>query len=142
MINSVFYVYVLILASLRQNPTRMNGIVCILPANCWTLFVILCALFLDVFVALWFRSCIHSRVFLITQQMYTNIPFSKIVYVMYWTMLGAFAKLRKATISFFMSALPSVRLKQFGCYSKDFHEIWYLIIFRKTLKKIQFFINS
>ena len=39
--------------------------------------------------------------------------------------LGAFAKLRRATISFFMSALsvPSVRMEQFGSHETDFHEI-------------------
>jgi len=42
--------------------------------------------------------------------------------------LGAFAKLRKATISFGMS----VRMEQLGSHWTDFHEIWYLGIFRKS----------
>ena len=37
--------------------------------------------------------------------------------------LGAFAKLRKATISFVMSVRLSVRTEQLGSKWKDFHEI-------------------
>ena len=37
--------------------------------------------------------------------------------------LGAFVKLRKATISFVMSVRPSVRLEQLGSHWTDFHEI-------------------
>ena len=42
--------------------------------------------------------------------------------------LGAFAKLRKATISFVMGGCPSVRpfarMEQLGSHWTDFHEIW------------------
>jgi hypothetical protein len=56
--------------------------------------------------------------------------------------LGAFVKLRKATISFVMpfclSVRPSVRpLKELGSHLTDFHEIWYVSIFRKYVDKIQ-----
>jgi hypothetical protein len=37
--------------------------------------------------------------------------------------LGAFAKLRKATISGVMSFRPSVRMEQLGFHWMDFHEI-------------------
>jgi hypothetical protein len=37
--------------------------------------------------------------------------------------LGAFAKIRKATISFVMSVRLSVRTKQMGSRWTDFHEI-------------------
>jgi hypothetical protein len=37
--------------------------------------------------------------------------------------LGAFVKLRKATISFLMSVFLSVRMEQLGSHSTDFHEI-------------------
>jgi hypothetical protein len=51
----------------------------------------------------------------------------------YLWLLGAFAKLRKATISFIMSVHPSVRLsvlmEQLGSHWTDFHEIQYLSIF-------------
>jgi len=33
--------------------------------------------------------------------------------------------------------LPSVRMEQLGCHWTDFHEIWYLSIFRKSIQKIQ-----
>jgi len=46
--------------------------------------------------------------------------------------LGAFAKLRKVTISFIMSIClsvpPSVRMEQLGSHWTDFHEILYLSI--------------
>ena len=50
--------------------------------------------------------------------------------------LGAFAILREASISF----VTSVRLpaRKIGSHWKDFREIWYLNIFRKSVKKIQF----
>ena len=72
-------------------------------------------------------------------------------------MLGAFAKLRKATISFVKSILlsvclagwlvgwlvgwlagrPAVRVEQLGFHLTDFHEILYLPIFRNSVQKIQ-----
>jgi hypothetical protein len=37
--------------------------------------------------------------------------------------LGAFAELRKATISFVKPGRPPARMKQLGSYWADFHEI-------------------
>jgi hypothetical protein len=48
--------------------------------------------------------------------------------------LGAFAKLRKATIFFVMRVCPSVCMEQLGFRWKDFHEIWYFGIFRKSIE--------
>jgi hypothetical protein len=45
--------------------------------------------------------------------------------------LGAVAKLRKATVSFVMPVCPSDRMEQLGSHRTDFHEIWYFCIFRK-----------
>ena len=57
--------------------------------------------------------------------------------------LGAFAKLWKAFISFVMSVSLSVRpMEQFGSQQADFHEIFYLIIFRKSLERIQVSLKS
>jgi len=58
--------------------------------------------------------------------------------------LGAFSKLRKATISFAMSVRPSIRMEQLGSHWTDFHEIWYLNIFffRKSAEKIQVLLKS
>ena len=52
------------------------------------------------------------------------------------TLLGAFTKLRKATIIFVMS----VRLSAWNNSAPwtDFNEIWYLSIFRKSVEKTQF----
>jgi hypothetical protein len=47
-------------------------------------------------------------------------------------LLGAFAKLRKASIR---HVCPSVRTEQLGCRWTDFHEILYLRTFRKSVQK-------
>jgi hypothetical protein len=60
--------------------------------------------------------------------------------------LGAFAKLRKTTISFVMpfrpSVRPSVRMEQLGSHWTDFYEIWYVNIFRCTVQKIEVALKS
>ena len=38
-------------------------------------------------------------------------------------LIGSFAKLRKAAISFVVSVRPSVRMEQFGFHWRDFYEI-------------------
>ena len=56
-------------------------------------------------------------------------------------LLGAFAKLRKSTLSLAMSVrpsvlasiCPSVRTEQLGSHWMDFHEMCYLNIFRKSV---------
>ena len=53
------------------------------------------------------------------------------------TPLDAFAKLRKAAISFVTSVLPLVRMDQLGSHWTDFHRIWYSSIFRKYVEIIQ-----
>jgi hypothetical protein len=54
---------------------------------------------------------------------------------------GAFAKLRKATVSFVTSVRLSVRLEQLGSYGADFHEILYLRIKKICRKKSMFDYN-
>jgi len=56
-------------------------------------------------------------------------------------LLDAFAKLWKATSTFVMSCL-SLCIEQLGCHGTDFHEIWYLRIFRKSVEKIQLSLKS
>ena len=56
--------------------------------------------------------------------------------------LGAFEKLRKVTISFVMSVRLSVSMEQLEFHWTDFHEIFYLCIFRKFVAKIQVSLNS
>jgi hypothetical protein len=55
-------------------------------------------------------------------------------------------KITKKTNSFVMpvhpSVRPSVRMEQLGPHWRDFHEIWYLLTFRKTAKKIQVSLKS
>jgi len=48
---------------------------------------------------------------------------------------GAFAKFRQATHSF-MSVRPSIRIEQLRSNWTDFYEIWYLVIFGKSVAKI------
>ena len=135
--NSAFYVCVLILVSLLRTPP---------PRHAWRClnltFHLLSILFLDAFAALWYRVCIPFRVFLISQQIYTEISFSWVVLAMYLTILGAFTNLRKATVSVVISALPPVRMEQLGCHWTDFHEIWYLSTIRKMVEKIQVSLKS
>lgn len=45
--------------------------------------------------------------------------------------LGAIKNSQKATISFVMTACPSVRAEQSNSHWKDFYEMLYLGIFRK-----------
>jgi len=57
--------------------------------------------------------------------------------------LGAFAKLRKVTISFVMFVRLSFRMEQPGYRWTDFHEIWYLSNFsKKSDGKIQVSLKS
>jgi hypothetical protein len=56
--------------------------------------------------------------------------------------LGAFAKLRKAIISFVRSVILSVHMEKLGSHWTDFREIWYLRIFRRPVEKIQFSLKS
>jgi len=60
----------------------------------------------------------------------------------FFQFLGAFANLRKVTISFVISVRLSVRMEHLGSHWTDFHEVWDLSVFRKSvkknLKKIQF----
>jgi len=49
-----------------------------------------------------------------------------------------FAKLRKATIIFFVSVLPSISKEHFGSHFTDFHEIWRIRIFRICVETIEF----
>jgi hypothetical protein len=51
--------------------------------------------------------------------------------------LGAFAKLRKATISFIMSVSLSVHMEKMCFHCTAVHEIWYLITLRKSVEKIR-----
>jgi hypothetical protein len=51
--------------------------------------------------------------------------------------LGAFAKLRKATVSFVMSVCLSARMEQLGSHWTDFHEILNSSIFRKSVAEVQ-----
>jgi len=61
-----------------------------------------------------------------------------------WFTLGAFAKLRKATISFVTSARPAIRMVGLGSHRADFHVILISEYFakKKTLKKIQISLKS
>jgi hypothetical protein len=60
-------------------------------------------------------------------------------------LLGPSAKLGRATIGFVLSVCssvrPSVRMEQLRSHWTDFHEIWYLSIFRKSAWKIRFIIK-
>jgi len=70
----------------------------------------------------------------------THFVFSKFFFENRVLFLGAFAKLRKATISFVMSFRPSARMEQLCSHWTGFHEI-YLRNFPKSIVKISSFIK-
>jgi len=53
------------------------------------------------------------------------------------SVLGSFAEVQKVNISFVVSVRTSARVEQLGSHLTDFHEIWYLSIFGKSIEKIQ-----
>jgi hypothetical protein len=69
----------------------------------------------------------------------TWLPFSRII-MMFYTgcFLGAFARLRKVIVSVVVFS----RMEHFGSHWMDFHETWYLIIFRKSVEKIKVSLTS
>jgi hypothetical protein len=52
--------------------------------------------------------------------------------------LSAFVKLRKSKVSFVMSVRLSVRMEHLCSKYTDFHEIWYLRVFLKSVKEMKF----
>jgi hypothetical protein len=56
--------------------------------------------------------------------------------------LGAFKKLRKATINFVLSVCLSAHMKKLCSHWTDYHEIWYLSIYQKSTEKIQAISNT
>ena len=59
-----------------------------------------------------------------------------------FSLLGAFVKLRKASISFVMFIFCPPAWKQFGSHWTDFHEVSYFIIWRKSVEGVQFSLNT
>jgi hypothetical protein len=57
-------------------------------------------------------------------------------------LLGAFAKLRKATIKFVTSVYLSVRIGQLGSHCTEFDETWYLSFSLNSAEKIYVSIKS
>jgi hypothetical protein len=55
--------------------------------------------------------------------------------VLLHSFLGAFAKLRKAIISFVMSVRPSLRMEQFVSHLMNFHKIQYRVFFENLPRK-------
>ena len=49
--------------------------------------------------------------------------------------------MRKAKVSFLLSVRPFIRMEQLCSYRKDFHERWYLSIFRKSVETIKVSLN-
>ena len=65
-----------------------------------------------------------------------------IIYFALQLFLGAFAKLRRATISLVVSIFPSVRTEELASYWKYFRAILYLSIYRKSSEKIKVLFKS
>jgi hypothetical protein len=60
----------------------------------------------------------------------------------YGSILGAFRKLRKATISLVLFVRLSICMEQLCSHFTDSHEIWYSSIFRNSVEKIQVSLKS
>jgi hypothetical protein len=101
------------------------------------------------FFVIWKEFCRNLNVLSTTLHWQTGIGtrntsfyWTKIYCLLKWnlgtetiaTFLGAFAKLRKETIT---STLLAVLMEQLGSHWTDFHEILYLSILRKSTEKIQ-----
>jgi hypothetical protein len=61
--------------------------------------------------------------------------------------LGAFSRSRKAHFFFFLrssysSIFMSVRVYQRGSHLKVFREVWYWVLLRKSVEKIQIWLKS
>jgi hypothetical protein len=56
--------------------------------------------------------------------------------------VGALTKLRKVAVSLDMSVRPSVLVKQLGPHLKDFYQILYLNIFRKSVENVKVSLKS
>ena len=56
--------------------------------------------------------------------------------------LGYLANLRKPAISFVLLVSPFVRMEQLDFHWKDFYEIWYFRIFRKSVETIRVSLKS
>jgi hypothetical protein len=54
------------------------------------------------------------------------------------TVLGASENFRKTTVSFVITVSLAVRMEQLGSHWKDFHEIWYLSVFKNLSRKCKF----
>ena len=59
------------------------------------------------------------------------------IYLCWVHFLGAIANLQKAAVSFIMSACLSTNVEQLGLHGTDFHKIWYLNVFKKSVQKIK-----
>jgi hypothetical protein len=60
------------------------------------------------------------------------LPYISVLFPSPIFFLGAFAKLRRATLSLVMSVCLSVRMEQLGSDWMDFHAVWYLRVFSKN----------
>jgi hypothetical protein len=57
-------------------------------------------------------------------QNFTFVSVQSFLWKKFWiVILGAFVKLRKASISFVMSVRPNIRMEQLGSHGTDFHKI-------------------
>ena len=64
------------------------------------------------------------------------LPLLLFILAMFRIFLSSFARLRKADVGCVMSVCLSVRMEQFGSHLKDFHEILYIRIIRRSAEKM------
>jgi hypothetical protein len=72
----------------------------------------------------------------------TCLTLSRIYIVCSLSVLGVFWQLRKANVSCFLSVCLSIRMTQLGSHWRDFHDIGYMRIFRKSVGKTWLLLKS
>ena len=85
---------------------------------------------LSSFVVLWCLIILSSECLLAGEEH----SYEQTTYLSVSCYSGAFANLRKTTIS----VVVSVRMEKLGSHRTDFLEIWYLRVFRNLLRKFKF----
>jgi hypothetical protein len=89
----------------------------------------------------WYLDCVSvARILINLTMRYVKPGKSHVKYSRFYARLQNCEK--RLLASSCLSVRPSVRMEQLGSYWTDFHEIWYLSIFRKSVEKIQVSLKS
>jgi hypothetical protein len=115
------------------------------PCNyIWTIYLLSRVLHVSAYSCS--KTVFRHRLKTYTKKNFVNWNYWYLSLTLFKWVLGAFAKLRRATISFVvsvcLSVCPFVRIEQLCPITDGFSSIWYLRIFRKSDEKIQVWLKS